>query len=310
MAVAGMARDFVSNSAPGGNDGEAYGHDIFMMTGSSLTVNSSNDITIGSPIEGNQSDQTGIATPVDYTSTSNPLGGLTKQGTGDLTLTGENSYSGTTTLTAGTLHLAPNDDQNASLSSDVTVSGGELELEGNCTIKSIAATTNFPNVPGDLSISGGEVTFLMPSSTDSDAVDSSLNVAGDFSHTGGTLNLYIDNSTDRNSNDITIGRMLSVTNGMLEVTLPTNFSISDINFSRALNLNFKDSEDNALSPAYSEANITVMGIPSLATGTSFAGAFVSGDKLILRFNNIPLNLSAGTVTELQNRLQEGNIITY
>jgi fibronectin-binding autotransporter adhesin len=67
------------------------------------------------------------------------LGTLTKQGNGTLTLSGSNTYTGTTTVNAGTLTLG-----NASAlgTSAATVAGGSLNLNGQTTANAVSVGTS------------------------------------------------------------------------------------------------------------------------------------------------------------------------
>ncbi|NGX31409.1 MAG: Extracellular serine protease [Chlamydiae bacterium] len=111
---------FSSNSvqagtgANAGNTLQALGKDIFMMSGSFITFNLSSDLTLLNPIK---SDKAGIT------------GTFTKKGAATLNLQGENTYTGTTTVEAGRLHI------DGSIISDVTVNSG-ASLSGDLTIKS------------------------------------------------------------------------------------------------------------------------------------------------------------------------------
>ncbi|MEZ5414315.1 MAG: autotransporter-associated beta strand repeat-containing protein [Opitutaceae bacterium] len=68
--------------------------------------------------------------------------GLIKSGAGTLQLSGDNTYTNSTTINAGTL-LAQSDGALGSTSGDVTVtSGGTLALDGGLTIDKSGATTN------------------------------------------------------------------------------------------------------------------------------------------------------------------------
>ena len=78
----------------GAQDGETAGTDIFMMSSSLLTFDLSQNTTVPTPIESEDS-----ATP--------PAGGgLTKEGSANLILTGDNTYTGTTTVSNGQLQVA------------------------------------------------------------------------------------------------------------------------------------------------------------------------------------------------------------
>lgn len=107
-------------------------------------------------------------------------GGLTKAGTGILTISGANSYMGGTTINAGTLRLATG----ASLPTTgaLTVSGGTLDFNGNnVTIGSLAG------VGGTLSLGASTLTVAEAGST---TFAGTLTGTGGVTKTGsGTLNL-------------------------------------------------------------------------------------------------------------------------
>lgn len=81
-------------------------------------------------------------------------GNLTKNGTGTLTLSGDNTYSGATTVNAGTLNVT-----GSSSSTPVTVNSGAI-LEGAGTIKSLTnyGTVKPGNSVGILNLNGGAFT--------------------------------------------------------------------------------------------------------------------------------------------------------
>ena len=112
----------------------------FILTGSDETIGS---ITGAGNI--NLNDNT-LTTGSDGTSTtvsgviSGPDGRLTKEGAGTFTLSGANTYTGATTINAGTLQAA-----NASAlgkNSAVTVNGGSLDLTTDLSIGSLAGAGN------------------------------------------------------------------------------------------------------------------------------------------------------------------------
>ncbi|MDD3180149.1 MAG: autotransporter-associated beta strand repeat-containing protein [Opitutaceae bacterium] len=67
---------------------------------------------------------------------------LAKQGTGTLTLSGTNSYSGTTSVAAGTLVAASNTALGTSAGATSVTSGATLALQGNITVTGEALTLN------------------------------------------------------------------------------------------------------------------------------------------------------------------------
>ncbi|NBW97839.1 MAG: hypothetical protein EBR28_14235, partial [Planctomycetia bacterium] len=83
-------------------------------------------------------DTNGFTTAIS--STISGTGGLTKAGLGVLTLTAANTYSGTTTINAGTLRLG--NVSALSAAAPVTVNAGTLELAGNSvTLASLSGTS-------------------------------------------------------------------------------------------------------------------------------------------------------------------------
>jgi len=112
----------------------------FILTGSDETIGS---ITGAGNINLNNNT---LTTGSDGTSTtvsgviSGPDGRLTKEGAGTFTLSGANTYTGATTINAGTLQAA-----NASAlgkNSAVTVNGGSLDLTTDLSIGSLAGAGN------------------------------------------------------------------------------------------------------------------------------------------------------------------------
>jgi uncharacterized protein with beta-barrel porin domain len=97
-----------------GENGSSLGQDIFIQAGGSITFQINDSISISTPIEG-----AGLLSDV-----SGP--GLTKSGTGIISLNGVNSYMGDTLIQSGIVNL------NGSVSGDVNIQSGGT-LSGNAT---------------------------------------------------------------------------------------------------------------------------------------------------------------------------------
>ncbi|CAN5480756.1 hypothetical protein BH09VER1_BH09VER1_53700 [soil metagenome] len=159
--------------------------DRTLTLGGDVTVNAPAAFTLGSTTAGsnlniNLGGATRTFTTTSGVAISNVIsnGGLIKKGTAQLTLSGTNTYSGPTTVTAGILALNGGSIAN----SDVTVSGGTLSdgtvtgggafthvasltLIGAGEYKERASSTQVENITGALTIGSGQsfVTIDPPS---------------------------------------------------------------------------------------------------------------------------------------------------
>lgn len=93
-------------------------------------------------------------------------GGINKTGAGTLTLSGANTYTGTSTVTAGTMKLSRSGGTTIPTTNNVTVNGGTLEISTNQTINDFTMTS------GTLLVDSG----------------ATLTINGSYSASGGTIN--------------------------------------------------------------------------------------------------------------------------
>jgi fibronectin-binding autotransporter adhesin len=112
--------------------------------------------------------------------------GITQAGNGTLTLSGNNTYNGTTTVNAGTLALANSAANNKTIVGNITVSGGTLNFANNDQIADTASVTMTSGVLDlvrnetidSLNVTGGTIGFGSNFNT--------IN-ASNFSFTGGQM---------------------------------------------------------------------------------------------------------------------------
>jgi autotransporter-associated beta strand protein len=93
-----------------------------------------NGLHSGNFTVGNASNNT-FAGIIDGSKASGSI--LTKQGSGKLTLTGDNIYSGLTTINAGTLQLNKTGGTTIPITNDVTVNGGTLQISSNQIVNNL-----------------------------------------------------------------------------------------------------------------------------------------------------------------------------
>ncbi len=137
-SVAGGAGGAASGGASAGMNGSGAGSDIFMMSGSNLSFDISNNVALQNPIEGDQGAGGG----------STSAGGLTKSGPALLQLSGANTYTGITNVQAGTLQIG------TSVVTDVEVQSGAT-LTGTFSIFPNTAGTNNGNLTNSGTVSPG-----------------------------------------------------------------------------------------------------------------------------------------------------------
>ena len=200
---AGAANVFASSSAVTVASGATLAFNGFNQTLASLAGAGSVTMGAGSmAVGGNNASTT-------FSGTISGSGGLTKNGTGALTLSGANTYTGLTTVNTGTLIV------NGIIAGAVTVnSGGQLDgtgrigaLVSNGGIIAPGNSIGTLNVNGNLTLNGGTYQVEVNAAGQNDRV----NVAGSATLNGGTVQVLAQSGSYARNTTYTI---LNATSGL------------------------------------------------------------------------------------------------
>lgn len=181
---------------------------------------------------------TTAASNLALTGSVSGTGGLTKLGTGTLSLAGGNTFAGPTTVTGGTLALAADSSLGAAPASAqaaaVTLGGGNLQFTGSATLNAnrgillsssatIDTQVNTVTIPGP--ISGAVATFTKAGS-------GTLALTGTNTYTantvvsGGTLQIPGDSGLGTAPGGLVANSLTLLNGGTVGVTADTAFSAS------------------------------------------------------------------------------------
>nr|NDG08486.1 hypothetical protein [Oxalobacteraceae bacterium] len=135
LGAAGVITDSSALTITGTLDLNGYSETVGSIAGAgTITSSSSGTLTLTAGSNNSSTTFSGIIQNGSATSVA-----LTKQGSGTLTLSGPNTYSGGTTLSAGTLYIGVNTVYSSGITSSA-IGTGTLTL-GSATISSTANTT-------------------------------------------------------------------------------------------------------------------------------------------------------------------------
>lgn len=189
--------------------------------GQNLALTNASAAAVTLTVGGNQQDTT-------YSGVLSGLGGVIKTGGGALTLSGNNTYAGTTTMSQGTLNLTGSYSGSGAISNSGGVMNVSAAVSGTGTISTSAGIMNltgaFTNT-GSISTSGG-ILNLLGTFTATGSVSSNttgvLNMAGTFidlpSLTIAGSTATLSGSFIRSSGTYASGVGLSVSAGIFNVT--------------------------------------------------------------------------------------------
>jgi autotransporter-associated beta strand protein len=196
-----------SSTVQAGINGLNVGNNVALASGTTTTVdNNGNNLTLGGGITGN--------------------GALLKIGNGTLTLNGNNTYSGNTTINAGALNItSPNSVANTPT---IFLNGGDLLGSGTFAINNnigIGLTTGGATTTALLDAAGGQ-TFM---------VNGSINSAGNTGVNSLTVNSGAGNSgTLVLSGTNTFNGPTTLANGVLQIASPLALQNSTLNYNTGM----------------------------------------------------------------------------
>ncbi|OYU95155.1 MAG: hypothetical protein CFE21_12675 [Bacteroidetes bacterium B1(2017)] len=212
-------------------------------------------------------DGVGIGTMLGNISAQNSI---LKKGIGSWTLSGANTYSGGTTLNAGTLNL---NSQNAIGSGPLTINGGYID---NTSVGSITLSTN------NVQIWNSNFVFLGTQNLDLGT---------------GAITLAGSTTITTNANNLSVGGAISASNFNLTKLGPGAFSLG-ANTAAFKNLIIAEGTFTSTSNTLTlSGSFTNNGTFTNKNGTiSFAGVFSQSISGETSFNNLTLNNPAGLVS--------------
>ncbi len=147
--------------------------------------------------------------------------GITTTGTGSVTLSGLNTYTGATTVSQGTLNLnyTTNPTNVIAATSALKLGGGNLG--GGNLVLVPSTTANTTQTFASTTLSVGSSTIVAPTGGSNNTV---LNLGAITTNTGGTLNLTLPSGTASTSNGI-VTTTTNVSYQNNQTTLPGNITV-------------------------------------------------------------------------------------
>ncbi len=274
------------------SDGAAIGVGMFSVSGGVLDLSANaftnNFRVTGGTLRGThalQVTQIAGSTAGNINTGLAGTGGFSKSGTGTLTFNGNNSYSGGTTITAGTLNLGSG---TALGTGAVTLTGGTLNLNGQTIGNNVALGAG--SIDGSGTITG----TISGTSAFTKAGTGSLTLSGTNTYSGGT-NVTLGTLTLGSGTALGTGAV-TLTGGTLNLngqTVGNNVTLSDGLLDGAGTLNGIVSGASALTKS-GVGTLTLNGNNSYAGGTTLsAGTLIAGSDTALGSGAV--TISGGTL---------------
>lgn len=235
--------------------------------------------------------------------TANANGGLRKSGAGILILSGANTYTGGTTISAGTLQISADNNLGAA-SGGVTLSGGKLLI------------ANTISTARNIVLSTGTTSSIETSSGETYTINGIISGAGSVNFTGGSVSLTAANTFSGsagisgaatlaliNASTIANASAVTVTNG--------TFDISGANGNINLGGTYTQGSNGNLSMGFAPVDnqrLVIAGAATLAGGLTINGS--AGTYRPGRYTLITGNSLSGTFGSLTTDLPSFTRLDY
>ncbi|BEI41412.1 hypothetical protein PHIN9_13430 [Polynucleobacter sp. HIN9] len=242
---------------------------------------------------------TGTLSGVISDQTANANGGLTKTGAGILILSGANTYTGGTTVSAGTLQISADNNLGAA-SGGVTLAGGKLLV------------ANTISTARNIVLSTGTTSSIEASSGEAYTINGIISGAGSINFTGGSVllteaNTFTGSAGISGAATLALINAATIANASAVTVTNGTFDISGANGSVNLGGTYTQASDGNLSMNFTPSNgqqLVVAGTTTLAGGLILNGsagtyrpgryALISGSSVSGTFGSLTTNLPSFT----------------
>lgn len=246
---------------------------------------------------------TGTLSGVISDETANANGGLTKTGDGILILSGANTYTGGTTISAGTLQISADNNLGAA-SGGITLSGGKLLI------------ANTISTARNIVLSTGTTSSIEASSGQTYTINGIISGAGSVNFTGGAVSLTAANtfsgSTDiSGATTVALINAATIANSSAVTVTNGTFDISGANDNINLGGTYTQGSNGNLSMGFvptDNQRLVIAGAATLAGGLIINGS--AGTYRPGRYTLITGNSLSGTFGSLTTDLPSFTRLDY